>query len=390
MGATLSTIDSILKTQYLGPIREQLNMDVTLLSRIEKDKESITGKGFTVPLHYGRNEGVGAKAEGATLPTAVNQQFKETIIPMRYLYGRGKLTGQSMKASANSTGAFARAIDVEMKGIQKDIKSELNRMLFGDGSGVLATCGTTSNSTTVVVGSTAKLRAGMVVDIIVTADGTTSTGAVGRTITSIASSTTFVISGAAITTDNTFSVYRNGARGIEVMGLSGIITNTGTLQSIDPATYAFWKANVLSNSGTNRAITDILLQTGMDTVSQNSDGEVSAWYTTYGVKRAIQALLQADRQFVNTMEYKAGFKTISYNDIPIIADKDAVANTIFGADEKMLKMYMMADFDFMEQDGAILSRISGEDAYEFVLYGYMELGTHARNAHVKIADITEA
>ena len=45
----------------------------------------------------------------------------------------------------------------------------------------------------------------------------------------------------------------------------------------------------------------------------------------------------------------------------------------------------------MEDDkGSVLSKISGEDAYEAVMYGYTELGTTARNAHVKLTDITEA
>ena len=44
----------------------------------------------------------------------------------------------------------------------------------------------------------------------------------------------------------------------------------------------------------------------------------------------------------------------------------------------------------MQDDGAILSRVSGYDAYEAVLYVYQELGTMMRNAHVLISNITEA
>ena len=70
-GSTLSTFDAILKTQYLGPIREQLNSSSVLYSRLEKNEDSVVGKNFTIPLHYGRNEGVGARAEGGTLPDAL-------------------------------------------------------------------------------------------------------------------------------------------------------------------------------------------------------------------------------------------------------------------------------------------------------------------------------
>ena len=86
MGSTLSTFDAILKTQYLGPIREQLNSSSVLYSRLEKNEDSVVGKNFTIPLHYGRNEGVGARAEGGTLPAAGSQAYKECILPMRYQY----------------------------------------------------------------------------------------------------------------------------------------------------------------------------------------------------------------------------------------------------------------------------------------------------------------
>lgn len=390
MGTTLTTLDAILKNQYLGPVREQLNNKTVLMKRLERDDESVVGKNFTIPLHVGRNEGIGARAEGGTLPTAGAQSYKETIVPMKYIYGRIKLTGPTIKAARNNEGAFIRAVDSEMKGLSRDMNSSLNRQLWGDGTGALTVCGTTSNSTTVVVASTAKLRVGMPIDVLVTADGTTSTGATGRTVSSIASSTTFVISGAAITTDNTFSVYVAGSRGNEIMGMSGIFSATSTLQGLDVSTYPYWKANVLANGGSNRSISEVLMQTAMDTTESTGNGEVTAIYTSYGVRRAYQALLQADRVYQNVQKFDGGFEALMYNGKPIFVDKDAPANKVFFVDENQLKIYRLADFDWMQEDGAILSRVSGEDAYEAVLYGYMELGCSARNAQTLLADITEA
>ena len=63
---------------------------------------------------------------------------------------------------------------------------------------------------------------------------------------------------------------------------------------------------------------------------------------------------------------------------------------IFGVDEEMIKMFKLADFDWMDMDGAVLSRVSGMDAYEAILFGYMELATFARNSHGLLADINEA
>ena len=395
MGVTLSAISDILKNQYLGPIREQLNNDIILLSRLEKDDESVVGKNFTIPLHIGRNEGIGATTDGGTLPTAGNQSYKETIVPMRYLYGRIQLTGPSMKASRSNEGAFVRALESEMKGLARDLKSDLNRQLFGDGSGLLATCASAS-TVNITVDSTAKLRVGMKVDILVSATGAVTAGVAGATIESITSATVFVVNTAPATPASigaTYAVYRAGARNLEIMGLGGIVTNTdpasGALQGLAVASYPVWKASVLTDSS-NRAISESLMQTAIDTVSQAGDGEVSAIYTTFGVRRAYQALLTTDRQYVNTMDLKGGAKAIAYDNMPIIADKNCPANKMYFIDENALKFYRLSDFDWMQEDGAVLSRVSGSDAYEATMFLYSELGCSARNAHAVLDKITEA
>lgn len=391
MGVTLSAISDILKNQYLGPIREQLNNDIILLSRLEKDDESVVGKNFTIPLHIGRNEGIGATTDGGTLPTAGNQSYKETIVPMRYLYGRIQLTGPSMKASRSNEGAFVRALESEMKGLARDLKSDLNRQLFGDGSGLLATCASAS-TVNITVDSTAKLRVGMKVDILVSATGATTAGVVGANIVGITSATVFVVDTAPATPASigaTYAVYRAGARNLEIMGLGGIVTNTdpasGALQGLAVATYPVWKASILANSGTPRTISESLMQTAIDTVSQAGDGEVSAIYNTFGVRRAYQALLTTDRQYVNTMDLKGGAKAIAYDNMPIIADKNCPANKMYFIDENALKFYRLSDFDWMQGDGAVLSRVSGSDAYEATMFLYSELGCSARNAHCALS-----
>ena len=398
MGSTLSTFDAILKTQYLGPIREQLNSSSVLYSRLEKNEDSVVGKNFTIPLHYGRNEGVGARGEGGTLPSAGNQAYKECIVPMRYQYGRIQITGPTIKAARSNEGAFLRAVDSEMRGLERDMKSSMNRQAFGDGTGALAVCTSASSATAITVDSTAKLRVGMPVDILVTATGATTAGVVGDTVASITSSTAFTLTTGVATygsIGNTYSVYVAGSRAKEMMGLSGIVSATSTLQGLDVAAYPWWKATVLANGGTNRAISDTLLQTAIDTLESNSSGMCTAMYTSFGVRRAYQALLTATKQLVNTQKLQGGYEAINYlggshGVIPMIADKDAPANKIFIVDEDELAIYRLADFDWMQEDGSVLSRVSGVDAYEAVLYVYQELGTSMRNAHVLLSDITEA
>ena len=404
MGTTLTTIADILKTQYAPVVGEMINHATPILDRIGKDYDSTQGKDFTIPLHYGRNEGIGARAEGAALPTAGNQAYKASIVPMRYQYGRFQLTGQTIKATRNNDGAFRKAIRSEMEGLGNDMVDSLSRQLFGDGSGILATCASASNATTVTVDSTAKLRVGMPVDILVTATGATTAGVVGDTVASITSDTVFVLTTGVATygsIGNTYSVYTSGSRNNEMMGLGGIVSATdpasGSLQGLAVATYPWWKATVQGNSGTGRAISDTILQKALDALVQNSNGKPTALYTSYGVKRAYQAVLTATKQLVNTQELAGGYKAITYNDLPIIADKNAPTGKIFVVDESKLKFYRLSDnggedhgMFWLDEDGSMLKYVTGYDAYEAILCLYSNLGTNARNAFVRIDDITEA
>ena len=399
MGATLSTLADIIKTQYAPVVGEMINHSTPILDRIGKDYDSVQGKDFTIPLHYGRNEGIGARGEGSALPTAGNQSYKASVLPMRYQYGRFQITGQTIKATRNNEGAYRKAVRSEMEGLANDMCDSISRQLFGDGSGLLATVAASgSSSSTVVVDSTAKLRVGMPVDIIVKTTGAATAGLAGTSVATITDGTTFTISGTlAGSPAATYGVYIAGSRDLEMMGLGGIVSATTTVQGLDVATYPWWVATVQGNSGTGRAISDTILQKALDTLTQNSIGKASAMYTTYGVRRAYQSILAAQKQFVNTMTLTGGFDTIAYNGLPIIPDKNAPTGKIFVVDESKLKFYRMSDnggedngLFWLEEDGNMLKYVTGYDAYEAILCLYSNLGTTMRNAFVRIDDITEA
>ncbi len=43
----------------------------------------------------------------------------------------------------------------------------------------------------------------------------------------------------------------------------------------------------------------------------------------------------------------------------------------------------------MDRDGSMWQRVVGFDAYEATMFQYSELGTHRRNSHGVIQDLTE-
>jgi hypothetical protein len=83
-GANLTTLSDILKEYYLGPVAEQLNNEVLLLSRLESKSEDLVGKRAYVPLHVSRSGGIGARAEDAALPSAGNQDYDKAVYDLKY------------------------------------------------------------------------------------------------------------------------------------------------------------------------------------------------------------------------------------------------------------------------------------------------------------------
>jgi hypothetical protein len=76
-------------------------------------------------------------------------------------------------------------------------------------------------------------------------------------------------------------------------------------------------------------------------------------------------------------------------EIPFVADVDAPPNTLYGINEKQIKFYQEGDWKWLDRDGSVWKWVHDYDAFEAVLRKYAEMGTHRRNTHVVLKDITE-
>ena len=75
--------------------------------------------------------------------------------------------------------------------------------------------------------------------------------------------------------------------------------------------------------------------------------------------------------------------------LPIIGERDCPNNTAFLLNLGALTQHEMSDWEWMNEDGAILNRVSGKDEYEATLFKYHQLCTNQRNVHGIISDLTE-
>ena len=129
MAANIQTLQAVLKNFYAAAVAEQLNQEVLMLDLFEKAKLDWSGKRVIVPVHVGRNQGVGFAAEGAALPTAGQETYSELNITAKFLYGRFQITGPAI-SSAKGAYSFGNYIDLELRKLVEDVRKRANVACF--------------------------------------------------------------------------------------------------------------------------------------------------------------------------------------------------------------------------------------------------------------------
>lgn len=402
MGITLTTASQILKEDYQPEISELLNNKTILMQRLQRNTEDFEGKRAYLPLHTGRNEGIGARAEKGVLPAAGNQQYNAATWNMSYQYGRIEVSGPAMFSMKSDAGSFVRAVDSEVQGMVKDMSNDINRQLFGNGSGGLATPTTAQSTSTIVVDSTKFIRPGMALDIVADTTATTSYLANNNVVLSVTNATTFVLtSPLSASTSATLSlVVRHGSYTNEMFGLNAAVNDGNpysvagtavTFGGLDRTTAAnsIWKANRLNAASVNLSLD--LMEQSIDLADLNGDGDISLIITDYPQYRKYAALLIPDRRFPTAngqeIDLDGGFKALTYDGRPVVKDKDAPATTMWFLDESTLMIFEMADFQWMDKDGSILCRVPNQDNYEATLFAYLQLGCSAPNKNTVLSSL---
>jgi hypothetical protein len=405
---TLAAFDAALKDLYVGPIVEQLNQKTYCLDQIERDADHIdhTGRRAVVPLHKNRNRGRKSIADGGTLPTAGAQVYLDAIVPLRYHTYGIELTDQVIEASKTNEGAFISAIEVESKGVAVDMRKDINRQVFGQGNGALASV----PSATAGVKKTSKafklefnlpldvqyIQVGDVIDVLKEATGETANGVVGAEVTvrKVAATTEVTLSKelAAELAAETYNVYVSGNRNQEMDGLRNITENERTLHSVNSATAGngFWKGNTVK-AGTGLGATAVagesLFEQLADNVGAQGNGDVEVFLTTRGIRRRLADSYQSQKRFndAKAVDVHGGYSAIMVNEIPVVADDDAPKTYAFGFNKSALKWFEQTKPGWLEHEngGIFHLKTAGTGTYAAVWQAwfrwYAALGCVAPN-----------
>lgn len=400
-----STLSGVLKDVYLGSVVEQLNNEVLIPQRIGRESQEFVGNQVVVSVHRQRSAGVFARGENVQFANPGAQLFAKPVYDIKALYGRIRITGLGKVKTASQAGAFLRVLEGEVNGMRNDLKMDLARQLYGDGTARIcsgnAAAANVIDIRPIAGGGTntaeplrkGEIYVGMQIDGGTLAAPTTRFADRGVTNVDVANAQ-ITIDGAAVTmTSGTDFIFRQGnaaasSVSYEIDGLQKVMpTAANTFGGIDAsaAGNSYWDNLRINASG---ALTLDLMTQAVNTVTV-AGGDTSGMISSPGIQRALFNLLQPQVRYTEPMSLHGGFKALDYFGQPFIADRQAPFGKVFFLDEKFLKMFDTGDWAWLDEDGNILKWVVGYDAWEAVLAKYCNLGATRRNVQLLLYGLTD-
>ena len=385
---TLASADSALKSFYLDAVAQQLNTEVNpLLAKIKQSTADVWGKEVRRLAQYGVNGGVGAGTEEGSLPAAGGNNYDQFVTTLKNLYGTIEISDKAVRASENSAGAFVDLLNAEMEGLLRSSAFNFGRMLFGDGSGILCTVSAVTGNV-VTVDSVKNVIEGMTVDVL-DADGDQVSGVTARRITAVdRTGKTVTLSGGALTgVASGCTLCVQGSHNLELTGLGAIFKDDGSLYGLSRAERPWMIPYIKESVGT---ISENAIQTAIDYLEETAGSRVDMIVCSWGVKRALQAVLSESRMQTDMAELAGGYRTITYNGIPVVADRFCPAGTMYLLNTRDFCLHQLCDWKWLEgDDGKVLRQVPGKPLYTATLVKYADLICTRPCGQAMLTGITE-
>jgi hypothetical protein len=311
MPQSITNFDAALKDDYGPGLRESINNSNPVWTEATRNDEDIVGRQAVWSIHTGRSTSTGARAELSALPSADRQRYSQAKENLAFLYHTIKVSGPAKQLTRNDTGAFTRAMEAELDGAEKDLRTDCARQAFGDvvtvasvvSTGVLAKVSGGSTTTPTLTApngnpiTASEMRYFFINESVDVING--ATGAVRGTqpIASINAAAGTITFAAAIagTAANDFIV-RSGSFQAEMLGLRALISNSNVIANIDPAVVPTWASVAVGSTST--AVSEVLFDQATEGVETDGDGNTPSLYISeHAQRRKLAQLLQAQKRF---------------------------------------------------------------------------------------------
>lgn len=376
---------------YKSVITSQLNNEQKLVSIFTTDTEGFESGGneLVASIKTKRSYAVRAVGDGGILPSPKSPTYRKLTIPKRYVYGSMQVSGPSIKHSQKSAATFGRVLDEVSQDLVDSVDRFRNRVISGYGRGILALVnGAGSGTTTLTVdapggvaGATNGnrfLNEGMDIAIC---DASTGAVLAFRTITAINTAGTQVTLNAAVSAaeaPNDALVVLAASDGTDVessldlepMGLLGLIDDGtfvasyfGLTRSANPTL----NSTVIPSTG---VLTSLKLLRGVDGAARKSGKTPDCYLMDHSVRREYLSAREAAFQYIDDkMAPDIGWQgnaldgEVKYSKTKIIPVSDFAYGIWMGVYKGSLVRTVDSEGEWINEDGAILSRIPNRDIF---------------------------
>ena len=387
---TLQTADNALKSFYLDAVSDALDYKVNpFLAAVEHSTADVWGKDVRKLVRYGLHGGISAGTETGDLPKAGANKYVQFVAPLKNLYGTIEISDKAIRASASNEGAFVNLLNDEMEGLIKNATFEFGRMLFGSSEVNENYYFDEIVDNALTVRDSGNLFEGMTVYIL--SLDKKDVGAGPRKILDVDRENHI------LTVDgDDVSAYLENNEGYLIVcndpstALTGLdeIFNASTLYGVEREKYGFMKPVIYRGVGD---INENVIQTVIDLLEETSGSVVNFIVCSWGVRRALIKYFKELGITMQTMELEGGFKTLSFNGIPVVTDRFCQKGTMYLLNTNDFKLCQLCDWQWLEgDDGKILRQIPGKPVYTATLVKYAELMCERPGGQGKLTGINEA
>lgn len=401
----------ILKDFFRPGFQSQVARDLPpLWQRLKPKADKLEGIELVFSAKMERAMGVGARSSSAqTLPYAVPSKSERIRVGLKRLYGTIQYDAMMLKGAGNSgRGAFINYTKGEMDDIKVALVDDCGRQAFGTNKGIIAGCGVTAASKTVVLAATANMyffKVGMHIDIVLQADGTPVADGADRTIVAISRANktiTLDAAGAVVATDATHGIVNQGSYGAEATGLGQIVSDTENIFGLTTANFANWQSYV---NPVNAAFTEKELFKSLLEVKARSGKMPSLIVSSPSKQQQYWYLLTGTKTFdvakspMPIKEIGSGYYEISIacegQRIPWIADINCKNTDILALDEENIGIQHYGEPDFMDPNGngnILISNAAGsagKPTFKAVIEYYWEMYCNRRNSHMIMTGVND-
>jgi len=386
---TLQTADSVLKTYYLDAVKDALDVKANpLLARLQQTSANVVGKEVVKTVRTGINGGVGAGTETGALPKSSDSGCLQFKTSLKNLYGTIEISDKAIRASANNEGAFVNLLNDEMDSLIKSASFNFGRMLFGDGKGRLAVVDDVA-ANAVLVDNVANITEGMMINFCDSLGNLYNNGSLHRVTKVNRTEKVVELEGPSftLTTVPKGSILCvQGSSGNELTGLAAIFS-TNALYGV-ARTHSAMCPYIKKSVG---EIDENVIQTALDFIEENSGAKTDFIVCSWGVRRALLQYYKSAQMAMPTVELEGGFKALSFNGIPVVADRFCPAGTMYLLNSNDFKIHQLCDWQWLEgEDGKILKQVPGKPVYTATLVKYAELMCENPSGQGMLSGITEA